>query len=132
MMAFGVLLISVALLALAAVAIAARKPNAPRWTTANWAGELIVIAVVSLFAFGLPYFVAGVASAYREGAHLVDVGLLAVVLCGAFLIGRRLVTWARLRNLTPTPAGRLAGARGATGRAAARASANQPSRSRAG
>jgi hypothetical protein len=96
MMAFGALLISVALLTLGAAAIAARKPNAPRWTTANWAGELIVIAVVSMFAFGLANFVAGMASAYREGPHLVDLGLLAVVLCSTFLIGRRLVVWARI------------------------------------
>ena len=123
MMAFGALLISVGLLSLAAAAITARKPDAPRWTTASWPA----IAVVTALTFGVADFITGVAGAYREGPHLVDLALLAVVLCGAFVIWRRLDVWARTR--TPVPNGRPGAVCEATERADAGAS-EPPSSSR--
>ena len=111
MLTFGALLISAALLALAAVAVVARGPDAPRWASASWAGELIAIGLVTMFALGLANFVAGFASAYQSGPRAVDLGLLALVLVGAVLIGRRLTIVARARASSSAPAGRPAAPR---------------------
>ncbi len=105
MLTFGALLISVALLTLAAVAVIARGPDAPRWASAAWAGELIAIGLVTIFAIGLANFISGFASAYESGPRAVDLGLLALVLVGAVLIGRKLSTLARSRTLSVAPAG---------------------------
>ena len=111
MMTFGALLIAAALLTLATVAVVARGADAPRWTSAAWAGELIAIGVVTLFAIGLANFVAGFAFAYESGPRAVDLGLLALVLVGAVLIGRKLVSVARSRASSAAPASRPAGSR---------------------
>ena len=108
MLTFGALLIAAALLTLATVAVVGRGADAPRWTSAAWAGELISIGLVTLFAIGLANFVAGFASAYESGPRAIDLGLLALVLVGAVLIGRRLVTVARLRASSAAPSSRPA------------------------
>ncbi len=111
MLTFGALLITGAVLTLAAVAVVARSPDAPRWTSAAWAGELIAIGLVTLFAIGLANFVAGFASAYESGPSAVDLGLLALVLGGAVLIARKLAILARSRALSAVPASHPAGPR---------------------
>ena len=105
MLTLGGLLTSAAVLTLAALAIVFRSPNPPRWTTTSWAGELISVGLVSLFALGLAMFVAGAVDAYREGLRLIELGLLAVVLFGAFLIWRRLDVRARFRATAAAPGG---------------------------
>lgn len=126
MLALGALLTTSALLALAGAAIAARSPGAPRWATASWSGELITLAIVAAFALGLANLIAGAADAYDEGIDLVDLGLLAVVLCGAALIWRQLGLGARMRALTPVPSSH-SGARATSLKAAPRAG-ERPSR----
>jgi cytochrome b561 len=105
MLALGGLLTSAAILALAALALVFRNPNPPRWTTSSWAGELISVGLVSLFALGLAMFVAGAVGAYREGLQLIDLGLLAAVLLGALVIWRRLDLRAAFRAMPPEPVG---------------------------
>jgi len=105
MLALGGLLTSAAILALAALALVFRNPNPPRWTTSSWAGELISVGLVSLFALGLAMFVAGAVGASREGLPLVDLGLLAGVLLAALVIWRRLDLRAGFRAMPPEPVG---------------------------
>ena len=50
MLATGGLLISVALLALAAVAPVFRSSNPPQWTTRGWIGEVVTLAIVCTLA----------------------------------------------------------------------------------
>jgi hypothetical protein len=101
MLALGGLLISAALLALAAAATVFRSPNPPRWTA--WSGELITLAIVTLFALGLANLIAGASDAYERGPRLADLGLLAVVLVGALVIWRWFGLGARLRSMTAAP-----------------------------
>jgi hypothetical protein len=97
MLALGGLLTCAAVLALAALAVVFRSPNPPRWTASYWAGELISVGLVTLFALGLAMLVAGAVGAYREGLQLVELGLLAAVLLAALLIWRSLGLRARFR-----------------------------------
>jgi hypothetical protein len=101
MLALGGLLISVALLALAASAIVFRSPSPPRWTT--WSGELITLAIVAGFALGLANLIAGASAAFEEGPRLADLGLLAAVLVGALVIWRRLGLGDGLRSMAAAP-----------------------------
>jgi hypothetical protein len=105
MLTLGALLTCAAVLTLAALAIVFRSPDPPRWTTSSWAGELISVGLVSLFALGLAMFVAGAVSAYREGLALIDLGLLAAVLLVALVIWRRLNLRARFRAITAARGG---------------------------
>jgi hypothetical protein len=105
MLPLGGLLTCAAILALAALAVVFRSPNPPRWTTWSWAGELISVGLVSLFALGLAMFVAGAFGAYQEGLQLVDLGLLAAVLLGTFVIWRRLNLRAGFRAMPAEPVG---------------------------
>ena len=90
MLATGGLLISVALLALAAVAPVFRSSNPPQWTTRGWIGEVVTLAIVCTLAIGLGYLGAGVIGAAQTGPDYLDLGLLAVVLFVAGAIWRRL------------------------------------------
>lgn len=119
MLALGGLLISAALLTLAAFAVVVRRPHPPRWATWGWIHELVTVAVAGLLTIGVGHLVAAGMAAYREGPQLVDLGLLAAVLCIAFLIWRRLDVRARLkafRSVTRArgPAPTIAAARGAS------------------
>ena len=105
MLTLGGLLTSAAVLTLAALAIVFRSPNPPRWTTTSWAGELISVGLVSLFALGLAMFVAGAFGAYQEGLQLVDLGLLAAVLLGTIVIWRKLDLRAGFRAMPVEPVG---------------------------
>lgn len=97
MLAFGGLLISTALLLLAAGAVTFRQPNAPLWTTWTWVHELGMSAIVCLLAIGIGYLAAGAMSASEEGPSMVDLGLLIGVLTVATVIWRRLDVRARLK-----------------------------------
>lgn len=97
MLALGGLLVSVALLALAALAVLFRRPNAPRWTTRSWVHEIGIITVVCLLTMGVAYLITGGVDAYQAGVHLVDLGLLAGVLVVACVVWRRLDVRAQLR-----------------------------------
>jgi len=105
MLPLGGLLTCAAILALAALAVVFRSPNPPRWTTWSWAGELISVGLVALFALGLAMFVAGAVGAYHEGLQLVDLGLLAAVLLAAVVIWRRLNLRAGFRAMPAEPVG---------------------------
>jgi hypothetical protein len=105
MLPLGGLLTCAAILSLAALALVFRSPHPPRWTTSSWAGELVSVGLVSLFALGLAMFVAGAVGAYQEGFQLVDLGLLAAVLLAALVIWRRLDLRAGFRAMPPEPVG---------------------------
>jgi hypothetical protein len=77
MLATGGSLVCLALLALTAVAPVFRRSNPPRWTTYDWVGELVSLAIVCALALGLGYVGAGAAEAFQTGPNL---GLLAIVL----------------------------------------------------
>jgi hypothetical protein len=126
MLPLGGLLTCAAILALAALAIVFRNPNPPRWTTSSWAGELISVGLVSLFALGLAMFVAGAASAYREGLSLIDLGLLAAVLLAALVVWRRLDLRARFRAMAADPGGADARGAGPAATAGAPPAATEP------
>ena len=80
MLATGGILVCLALLALTAVAPVFRSSNPPRWTTYDWVGELISLAIVCALALGLGYLGAGATEAFRTGPNYDDLGLLARVL----------------------------------------------------
>ena len=88
MLATGGLLVSVALLALAAVAPLFRRADPPRWTTRGWIGEIVTLAIVCTLALGLGYLGAGAATAFQTGPDWVDLGLLAGVALVAVVIWR--------------------------------------------
>jgi hypothetical protein len=90
MLATGGLLVSIALLTLAAVAPVFRSSTPPRWTTRGWIGEVVTLAIVCTLALGLGYFGAGVIGALQTGPDYVDLGLLAVVLFVSVVIWRGL------------------------------------------
>lgn len=118
MLAFGALLTSMALLGLAACAVTFRRPDAPHWTTRSWVHEVATIAFASVLAIGVGYLGTGGLIAYREGPHVIDLGLLAIVLAGATMTWRKLDVRARLRAFeAATRAGmrvsKIAGAPGA-------------------
>ncbi len=97
MLALGALLTCTALLALARFTIVFRGPEPPRW--AAWSGELITVAIVTAFALGLAYLIAGISNAYEQGTGLVDLGLLAAVLVAALAIWRRIDLRGQLRSI---------------------------------
>jgi hypothetical protein len=80
MLATGGILVCLALLALTAVAPVFRRSNPPRWTTYDWVGELVSLAIVYALALGLGYLGAGAAEAFQTGPNYDDLGLLARVL----------------------------------------------------
>jgi hypothetical protein len=80
MLATGGILVCVAVLTLAAVAPVFRSSNPPRWTTYDWVGELLTLAIVCTLALGLGYLGAGATEAFRTGPNYDDLGLLALVL----------------------------------------------------
>jgi hypothetical protein len=79
-LATGGILVCLALLALTAVAPVFRRSDPPRWTTYDWVGELVSLAIVYALALGLGYLGAGAAEAFQTGPNYDDLGLLAVVL----------------------------------------------------
>ena len=95
MLALGGLLVSVALLTLAAVAPVFRSSNPPRWTTRGWIGELVTLAIVCTLAMGLGYLGAGAIAAVQTGVDYLDLGLLGVVLVAMVLAWRKLSARAR-------------------------------------
>jgi hypothetical protein len=95
MLATGSLLISIAVLTLAAVIPVFRSDNAPRWATRGWVGELVTLAIVCTMALGLGYLGAGAIEAFQTGPDYIDLGLLAVVLFGSVMVWRRLSARAR-------------------------------------
>ena len=133
MLATGGLLVSIALLAMAAAAPVFRSSNPPQWTTRGWVGEVVTISIVCTLAIGLGYLGAGVIGAVQTGPDYLDVGLLAVVLFVSVVIWRRLTARARAnafevaeRPQTHVPASReahgddmVAAAEGAPGSAGA-------------
>jgi choline-glycine betaine transporter len=90
MLATGGLLVSIALLTLAAVAPVFRSSNPPRWTTRGWIGELVTLAIVCTLALGLGYLGAGAIDAVQTGPDYVDLALLVVVLFALVAVWRRL------------------------------------------
>ena len=97
MLATGGLLVSIALLALAAVAPVFRRDNPPPWTTRGWIGELVTLAIVCTLAIGIGYLGAGVIGAVQTGVDYVDLGLLAVVLFALVVVWRKLNARGRAR-----------------------------------
>ena len=95
MLATGGLLVSMALLALMAVAPVFRSSNPPPWATRGWVGEVVTIAIVCALAIGLGYLGAGVIGMVQRGPDYLDLGLLAVVLFVLVVVGRRLSARAR-------------------------------------
>jgi hypothetical protein len=130
MLPLGGLLTCAAILALAALAVVFRSPNPPRWTTWSWAGELISVGLVALFALGLAMFVAGAVGAYHEGLQLVDLGLLAAVLLAAVVIWRRLNLRAGFRAMPAEPVGADARSAGPVATTNAPAAPTEPAPSR--
>ena len=90
MLAIGGLLVSIALLALAAVAPVFRSSSPPRWTTRGWVGELVTLAIVCTLAIGVGYLGAGVIGAVQTGPNYIDLSLLAVVLFATVVVWRAL------------------------------------------
>jgi hypothetical protein len=134
MLVLGALLLCVALLALAGLTVVFRSPNPPRWTA--WSGELITLAIVSGFALGLACLIGGLSNAFEQGLGLVDLGLLAAVIAGTFVIWHRLGLRARWRSMATAPSAPSRGPRAAprpTARVApadAKPSAPEPSPSK--
>jgi hypothetical protein len=95
MLTTGGLLVSIALLTLAAVAPVFRSSHPPRWTTRGWIGELVTLAIVCTLALGLGYLGAGAIAAFQAGLDYLDLGLLAVILLVSIVIWRRLSARAR-------------------------------------
>jgi hypothetical protein len=90
MLATGGLLMSIALLTLAAVAPLFRSDNPPRWATYGWVGEVVTLAIVCTMALGLGYLGAGAINAFQTGADYLDLGLLGLVLLVSVVLWRRL------------------------------------------
>jgi hypothetical protein len=95
MLATGGLLVSAALLTLAAVAPIFRSSDPPRWATRGWVGEVVTLAIVCTLALGLGYLGAGAIEAFQTGPDYLDLGLLAAVVLGAVVIWRGLKARAR-------------------------------------
>ena len=90
MLTTGGLLVSIALLALAAAARVFRSSNPPRWTTRRWIGELVTLAIVCILVLGLSSLGAGAIDAFQTGPDYLDAGLFAAVLFVSVMIWRRL------------------------------------------
>jgi hypothetical protein len=90
MLATGGLLMSIALLTLAAVAPVFRSDNPPRWATRGWVGEVVTLAIVCTMALGFGYLGAGAIDAFQTGADYLDLGLLGLVLLVSVVLWRRL------------------------------------------
>jgi hypothetical protein len=86
----GGLLVSVAIVTLAAVAPAFRSADPPQWTRRGWVGELVTLAIVCTLAIGVGYLGAGMIAAVQTGPDFLDVALLAGVLFVAVMFWRRL------------------------------------------
>ena len=95
MLVTGALLISIALLGLAAMAPVFRSSNPPRWTTRRWIGELVTLTIVCTLAIGLSCVGAGAINAVESGVDFLDLGLFAAVLLVAVVIFRSLKARAR-------------------------------------
>lgn len=103
MLAFGALLTCAAVLALAALIVALRGPNPPRWITRHWAQELATVVLVCALAFGPAAVAAGAIRTYEGGANFLDLGLLGAVLLATVWIWRKLDLRHRLRALEARP-----------------------------
>ena len=99
MLATGGLLVSIALLTLAALVPVFRSSDPPRWTTRGWIGELVTVSIVCTLALGLGCLGAGAIDAFQTGPDGLDLGLLAVVLIASIVI------WRRLRAVRPKAVG---------------------------
>ena len=99
MLATGGLLVSIAVLTLAAVAPVFRSSNPPRWATRGWIGELVTLVIVCSLAVGIGYLAAGAIEAFTAGIDYLDLGLLGVVLLVAVVIWRQWKSeeWTALR-----------------------------------
>jgi hypothetical protein len=84
----GALVVSGALLTLAAIAPLFRRSNPAPWTQRRWVGELVTLSIVCALAIGLGHLGAGVIDAFQTGLHIVDAGLLVVIAVAAVMIGR--------------------------------------------
>jgi amino acid transporter len=105
MLATGALMVSIALLTLAALVPIFRRSDPPRWTTRGWIGEIVTVGIVSLLALGLVYFIVGIASALQADVSYLDVGLLVVVVVASIAILRGMKS--RARSTVPEPAANL-------------------------
>jgi hypothetical protein len=117
MLGTGGLLVSVALLTLAAVAPVFRSSNPPEWTTRGWIGELVTLVVVCTLALGLGYLGAGVIAAFQTGPAYLDLSLLAVVVLVSVVIWRGLQARALAKAVEADASGyaRVAGSGGGDG-----------------
>jgi hypothetical protein len=84
----GALLMSGALLTLAAIAPVFRRSDPPPWTQRRWVGELVTLSIVCTLAIGLGYLGAGVIGTFQTGLHIADAGLVVVIAVAAVLIAR--------------------------------------------
>jgi hypothetical protein len=89
-LATGGLLACAALLTLAAIGPLFRSRRPPRWTTYQWVGEIVALAIVCTLALGVGCLSAGVIAALETGPDYLDLGLLAAVLLVAVAIWPRL------------------------------------------
>jgi hypothetical protein len=104
MLATGGLLVSIALLTLAALVPVFRSSAPPRWTTRGWIGELVTVSIVCTLALGLGCLGAGAIDAFQTGPDGLDLGLLAVVLVASIVVLRRLQA-ARPKAIGPAASG---------------------------
>jgi hypothetical protein len=88
MLMTGGLLVSIALLTLAAAAPVFRRSDPPRWTRRRWVGELVTLTIVCTFAVGLSCLGAGAIAALETGLDYLDLALLALVVLVAVAIWR--------------------------------------------
>ena len=101
MLATGGLLVSIALLTLAALAQVFRNSAPPQWAPRGWIGEVLAVTIICALALGAVHLGAGTIDAMRTGPDYLDLGLLAVVLLASFLIWRGLNTRARRTAVDP-------------------------------
>ena len=90
MLATGALLLAIGLLSLAVLVPLFRRSDAPKWTTWGWVGEVVTVLLVSVLALGITCIVAGAIDAIQSGGHVLDLGVVAVVLVASIIIWRRL------------------------------------------
>ena len=107
MLATGGVLISIGLLTFTLLVRIFRRSDPPRWTTRGWVGEIVTIGLVSMLALGATCLIAGVIGMVRDGADLLQVALLALVVLLALVIGRKLRSNAQVAAgaAAPLPAG---------------------------
>jgi hypothetical protein len=90
MLATGGLLLSIALLTLAALTPVFHSSDPPRWTTRGWIGEFVTVSIVCALALGLSFLGAGAIDTFQTGPDWLDIGLLALVVLASIGIWRRL------------------------------------------